>query len=408
MVKPKSTFLALCLAGVTLANAAVAEEAPQAGAESTPSAAAESATPIESASTPDVDAVGSPPEPAARRGFVSPARRVLHTAVAAGPGAIVHGLGHTSVGQARVGKRLLVAEGVGLGAMVGGLGGLALTGASRYVVAPLSLVTIAGAGLVATSWLADVYGTALREDERGHPATLPATFETELGYRHVYDPQFRYRNFVAERLDGRFWRLHLAASVWQALDDSNARMSALAGLRLGGPTPGRAGRDGSFADVETAVTRHAFGSDGFEARSAELALSARLDLARWEALLDGSFVEGGAGVALRETSYDVPGASIDPDYDTLLLARFGFGFYYGDPNRRGGETSVYYDHRHDDFAAGLQVTGLGSGVAGHFGTTTRLWLGDTLGVMLEGQVGSAWVAGLSLMARARTSEEKKR
>jgi hypothetical protein len=341
-----------------------------------------------------------PPDTRERRDYVYPAERAWHTAIAVGPGAVVHGAGHASVGDPETADRLLAAEGAGFGAMLGGLAGLALTGASRYTIVPFSLITIAGAGLVTTSWLADVYGTALREDERGRPPTLASTFESELGYRYVYDPQFRYRNFFVERIDGRLWRLHLQASVWSALDDDNARLGVLAGVRLWGATPGHPAADGSWAEVETAFYRYRYGSDGFEARSGELSASTRLDLARWEPRLAGSFVEAGTGVGLRETRYLIPGLSVPPDRDTFLLARFAFGFYFGDPDHRGGETSFYYDHRHDDYAAGLKLTGLGSGVAGHLGTSTRLWLGDAAGILVNAEVGSAYVAGISALLRS--------
>lgn len=338
-------------------------------------------------------------ETPARRAYVRPQKRLASTATALVPGALVHGAGHFSVGEAHVGRKLLAAEGIGFGAFAGGLTGLALTGASRYTVAPFALLTIAGAGLFITSWLADVQGTATRPDERGKPPRIAAAFESELGHRYVYDPQFRYRHFIVQSLDARLGRLRLSPSAWSALDDQNARWRLGVAYRLRGPAPDRPARDGSFVDLEAAVGRHQFASDGFEARSAEVAISGRYDLARWEPALRGSFVEGGTGFALRETRYDIPGLAIDPDHESLLLARFGFGFYIGDPDTRGGETLLYYDHRHDDFAAGLKITGLGSGVAGHFGTLTRLWLEPQWGVAFDAQVGSAWVAGVSALFR---------
>jgi hypothetical protein len=60
---------------------------------------------------------------------------------------------------------------------------------------------------------------------------------------------------------------------------------------------------------------------------------------------------------------------------------------------------LYYDHRHDGFAAGLKMTGLGSGVAGHFGMEGRLYLDSQWGLLLDAQVGSAYVAGLSILFR---------
>jgi hypothetical protein len=80
-----------------------------------------------------------------------------------------------------------------------------------------------------------------------------------------------------------------------------------------------------------------------------------------------------------------------------LLASFGFGMYL---DHRGSELLLYYDHRHDDYAAGLKITGLGSGVAGHFGTASRVYFDDSWGVGLDAQIGSAAVVSLSALFRA--------
>ena len=58
-----------------------------------------------------------------------------------------------------------------------------------------------------------------------------------------------------------------------------------------------------------------------------------------------------------------------------------------------------YDHRHDDFAAGLQLPGLGSGPAGHFGLASEIFVSPRWGLAADIQAGSAYVAGLSLLYR---------
>ena len=60
---------------------------------------------------------------------------------------------------------------------------------------------------------------------------------------------------------------------------------------------------------------------------------------------------------------------------------------------------IYYDHRHDDFAAGFKLRGIGSGVAGHFGIEGRMYLSEHWGVSAEAMVGSAYVAGVSILFR---------
>ena len=83
----------------------------------------------------------------------------------------------------------------------------------------------------------------------------------------------------------------------------------------------------------------------------------------------------------------------------MLLARFGFGLYVGRRADRWGEVRIYYDHRHDDFAGGLKMPGLGSGPLGHFGLDGRAFVSDRWGARAEVQAGAAWVAGLSLVYR---------
>lgn len=328
---------------------------------------------------------------------LDPARRALNTAVAVGPGALVHGAGHVAAGRGDTGRRLALTQAAGLGTMVGGLAGLAVTGASRYLVGPLALAVIAGGGLFFLPWAADVYGTVAYPEGSGAAPRHAPLLVSELGHRYVYDPQFRYRHLLVEGVDLRLSAFRLAASGWFALDDENARVRVLGGYRLSGPRPAEAAADGSFVDLEAALTQHRFDSDGFRVTTGEVSLSARRDLASWDAALTGSFVEGGFGLGLQRFEYRVPGMAIEPDIDDLLLARFAFGFYLG-RGESSGEAQLFYDHRHDDYAAGLKLPGLGSGVAGHLGFDAR-WFWGQWGLRAEGQVGSAWVGGASFLFR---------
>jgi hypothetical protein len=114
--------------------------------------------------------------------------------------------------------------------------------------------------------------------------------------------------------------------------------------------------------------------------------------------LTGSFAEMSLGTALQAYSYEVPHAP-KADLGELLLARFAYGMYVGFPGARRGEVSLYYDHRHDGYTAGLKIPGLGSGVAGHFGAEGRYYVSDNWGLAVEAAVGSAYVTGLSIVFR---------
>lgn len=332
----------------------------------------------------------------------SPARRALGAGAAVVPGVLVHGSGHFVTGETDTAVKLLVAEGIGLGMLLGGGTVLVLTGASRYFVGPAAGVAALGAGLFGTSLAADVYGTVSTD---GGAADLvpraPPKLESELGYRYVSDQLFPYRHFAVERLTLTLGPLRVEPSAWLDPAGKNGRYRLEGGYRLIGLHPGerRAHELDDRLEVLVGLTHHRYPTQGFTRSSAELALSARYDLAHLGPSLRGGFVEFDAGYARARIDYDVGGVAVPADSDDVLLARFGFGAVFRGNTYPGSQALVYYDHRHDDFAAGLIISGLGSGVIGHFGTEWRWFFTPSFGLLAEVEVGSALVTGLSLLYR---------
>jgi len=328
-----------------------------------------------------------------------PKRSALAAAAAIVPGVVVHGAGHYVAGDPTTGSRLLALEGAGLGTLALGIVPIVASGASRRLVGPAAALTVAGIGLFAISSLADLYGVVAPPGGFGAPDVTAPWLETALGYRYIYDPVFSYRSFVAYDIDWRLGHLRFAPSAWFALGDTNSRLRLVTAYRFLGPTPSGSELppDGSFLDVDTALTRHAFTSDRFATTTVEIALSGRLDMRRFAQSLTGSFAEMSFGWALQTYEYSIDG--VRADVGELLLARFGYGIYVGWPGSAHGEVMLYYDHRHDDFAAGLKVPGLGSGVAGHFGADARFYWNEQWGTQFEVAAGSAYVAGASMLFR---------
>jgi hypothetical protein len=327
-----------------------------------------------------------------------PARSPWAVGAAVVPGLLVHGAGHYVAGDKRTAWRLLALEGVGLGAVGGGLVTLAATGASRRLVAPVATFTIAGVGLFAISAMADLYGVLAPPGGTGEPLREAPRFAAELGLRHVYDPVFPYGTFSYQALEARLGGLRLSQSSWYSLNEhQNRRLRFEGAWRFVGPRP--AGRerasDGSFLEFETAFTDHDYASDGFAVTTVEGSLHSRLDLARVGPTLAGSFAEFHAGLALASNRY----ARHPDEGDDLLLGGFAFGVYLGRRADRWGEAKIYYDHRHDGFAAGLKMRGLGSGVPGHFGARALFFFDRSWGAQAEVEAGSAYVTGLSLLYR---------
>jgi len=326
--------------------------------------------------------------------------RALPAAAAIVPGALVHGSGQFALGESQTGKNLLLMEGVGLGLFLGGGLTLFLTGASRYVVGPAAGATMVGFGLFSTSYLADIYGTMSRDGDAA-PSRYrgPARWETELGYRRLHDPQFAYTDFLYQRVSRQIGPFRLNPSGWFSLAGDTARYRWETQYRALGNVTALRPRDQSFVDVTLGFVHQRHRPEHFSKSSAELSVDARYDLARLGRPLRGSFIELGLGYGIGRLDYDLQGLQVPHDIEHLLLGRIGFGITLRGESAPGSEWLVYYDHRHDDYVAGLKLTGLGSGVAGHFGTSLRWFFTESLGVALGAEIGSASVGGASLVYR---------
>jgi len=318
------------------------------------------------------------------------------------PGALIHGSGHYVAGERGTAKRLLWVELTGLGLVVLAALPAPILGAHPYVVPVSALFAMTGVALFGGSWLFDVYGAAVPMDARGLPSTRPEPLVSFLGYRYVYDPLFEYRHFVTQGFELWHGAFRLSPRLDLSPDDNNARYRAVLSTRLLGATPESPRRglaDGSFLDLNAGYTHHRFPRDGFDVTTGELSASARLDVRHLDPKLLGMFFDWGVGVGLSRYGYEATGAASDAN--SLLLMNFGLGAYLGNPDQRGGEARLYYDHRHDDYAAGLKLRRLGSGVLGHFGADLRYYFTPEFGVHMDFQVGSAYVTEGSLLYRPR-------
>jgi hypothetical protein len=331
----------------------------------------------------------------------------LPVAAAVVPGLVLHGSGHFAGGERDTAWRLAKVELLGAGLIVAGFGTLAVTGSSPKTAEPAIWSISAGVGLFATSWLADLYGVLAPADGFGAPMRVQPTLEARLGMRYVADPTLVGGALLGPGLDLRFGRWRLSPGAWVAVDGSDvSRFEAAVAYRFTGPRAGAYATpvvDGSFVDLVVGGSHHRYREDvpaplvvAFDTTTVELRLDGRLDLRRWAPTLTGAFVDASLGAGAG--AYRYPAASAT-DERTVLLGGFGFGVYLGRRAERWGEARLYYDHRHDDFAGGLKVTGLGSGPAGHFGFEGRAYVSERWGVRGEVQVGAAWIAGLSVLYR---------
>jgi hypothetical protein len=313
------------------------------------------------------------------------------------PGFLLHGSGVWLQGRNPTAQRLVLLEGAAVLTTFAAGFVLFQTGAARDVVGPTALGAVAGVGTFGVSFLANVYAAWAPRDGWGEPLRRSALLESSAGYLYVYDPQFEYRHFATVQVVARPLAWRLAANVAVAPGQDNQRIELGLGYRVLG-VRGRgeeAASDGSYLEPRLGFSEHRFEADGFSARVFELAVEGRLDTDRYLPDVRGAFFQGEAGYAKQVFRNDVPGPN-PTTWTSLLLAQVGFGLYLGNRADRqtGGEVQLYYNHRHDGFASGLKVNGLGSGPAGHFGILGSYRLSPEWGVRLRTEAGSAYTLGL--------------
>jgi hypothetical protein len=339
-------------------------------------------------------AAADPSPSLSRPRLISPARRTAAIAAAVVPGFVVHGLGSWIVGDRRTAKRLAVAEGGGLAALLAGGLPLFLTYASRRVATPAIPVTLTGAAVFTTSWLADIWSAAGGADIAGHPRAR-APWHLDAGTVWTPDPLFEANLYG--RLAGAvtLGRLRVAPSFLIASENPSQRYGLDVAWRLlGSPATGAAIADGSRVEIRAAAAAHLHAEDDFWLYTPTLALHGRLDGATVSPGLDGAFAEGELGLGLEVTDH----AGLQAETIDLLVGRFAFGAYLGDGR---GEWTLFYDHRRDGLAGGF-VAGRAAGFLGSVGTSAEIIVHGPWSATAELELGSNWVASLGVRFRGGT------
>jgi hypothetical protein len=323
---------------------------------------------------------------------VTSGRRALAVGAAVIPGVVVRGAGHYVACEPDTALDLLYLEAAAVATAAVSLTGLATTGASRYVVAPLALGALGGVGLFATSWLADIYGVAAPPGGTGRARSQLKRFGIQTGIRAVYDPLFETHWLVSHGFSVDTGLIWLSPRLDASPDARHRRLALLAERRLFGASAPRDQHASWSVDGRLGVRDFAERQEGFGTTTAELALAGRMDLEHLGPTLEGAFATAELGYAREWHRFDgLPGYSWD-----ALLGRVGFGVYLGHDVVRG-ESSVAYDHRRDTVAGGMHLPGIAAGYAGYLEHRTELYFGPHWGVAAELAYGSAFVASSYLL-----------
>ena len=335
------------------------------------------------AAAPPVVAVESP---VAGPPAVSPARRAAAIAVAIFPGVLVHGAGSWVAGERRAAKRLLATSAIGLAGLAIGGAPIARSGSSPYTIWPGVPLVVGGTGVFLASWLADIWTAAGGASAPATPVALPP-WSIDLATTWQHDA---YRERALLGVAGHVELGRLGLDAGGHVDAQNEARTGELGVRwrLVGPAPtGRAVSDGSRVVARAALRRERDDPDRVTLVTAEAALAGRLDLARLDRALAGTFAELAFGAGVSRTTYPRD----RHDHDAVLLAGFGWGAYLGDR----GEATIFYDHRRDGLAGGLAAW-RASGFLGSVGASAELRAVGPWAVRAQLQIGNAWLTTLGL------------
>jgi hypothetical protein len=318
---------------------------------------------------------------------------VLPTLAAVFPGVLFHGTGLWAAGADQAAYELARIEAIGLVGSTLGLIGVYATGASSDTVELIYYPSMVAISAFVMPWFADLYGASVggREADARHDL---APIEARAGYAYIHDPVFDYAHFSYVQADVRLEPVRLIPSAWISLGQDNQRLRLEGHGRLLGPRAGvkSHGRDGSFLDIETGITYHQFGTEQFETLVLEAKLAGRYDMRRLSPVLRGSFYELAMGVGGQLFGYAAADGELGEDVSALLLMRTAYGVYFGPSGDRYGEAKVYYNHRHDGFAAGSGFNSDIDGLFGHAGIEGFYYLSDSWGLFADFKAAAAYVA----------------
>ena len=311
----------------------------------------------------------------------APVRRTLAIAAAVFPGLILRGAGSWVVGEKRAAKRL--AKGA-LGSLLvaGATGGLiAFTNASPYTM-PVMPIVLTGVGGLLTSWVEDIWIAAGGAAVTAGPRATPR-WSVEAGETWQHDA---YRERLLQRAAATVWVGRAGASGSAFVDTGGASWLVLADLRarvIGDSACGNC----LFVRAGGRLQRDR--DDRVTQLVGEIEVQARIGLARFDRAFKSSFVELSTGLGANRVTY----ASMVSEIDSLLLGGFAWGSYVP-----GGEVRVYYDHRRDGLAGGIDAW-RASGFIGSFGAAADLNVSGPWALRGELQIGNAYLTTLAVAYR---------
>ena len=145
----------------------------------------------------------------------------------------------------------------------------------------------------------------------------------------------------------------------------------------------------SWLDLRTGGRLQRDNDDRVTQLVGEVEIAGRLALGSFDRAMRSNFVELSSGIALDRVTYN----AMTSEVDSILLGTFAWGMYLP-----GGELRLYYDHRRDGLAGGIDAW-RASGYFGSFGAALDLAVDGPWALRGDLQVGNSYLTTLAIAYR---------
>jgi hypothetical protein len=305
------------------------------------------------------------------------------------PGVLLHGSGHFALGEHATARRLLISQGVGLGALAVGMGLMGAVGGSEKL-APLYVVpAVGGATVFLGTWLVDAVGAASGGAGLAEPWAPSGRLYLAAGYAGLYDSRLdlpHNLSLSASWYGERWW------SSASALVHPDGLRYAGIGNRLGY----RLWRPDDPVDELSAVLwigHQRFDGARFSVTTAELYADGRVNLGRLGPTLRNGWFRFRLGAGLDAYGYDsVDGRDLLP----VLVVGAGFGFQV----HRSVGFELIYMQKKNELPGGIVGSGGPDGFLGMVELSGRVRLHEGWSLLPGLRIGAGLMPSLAVEARA--------
>ncbi|MGM0598138.1 MAG: hypothetical protein ACQES9_13985 [Myxococcota bacterium] len=316
------------------------------------------------------------------------------------PGLLISGSGQYVAGNKKAAKKLFFLNAAGMGLFAVGAIPLALSNSSRHLSSIAIPLALAGGFTILNSQFLDSVASFYLTDFLGKFPGKNPWFAVESGYFHVDDPQFSHEHFQKSSVDFNYRVLSTKLTWWKDYAAGTFKARTKLGFTILGTNPSESASLYSYLRLSSAFSWHKIPDEELKILTMELFFEGRYDHGSLDKAFSGTFSEFQFGYALESVKYN-SGETYFSQGNTkdFLIFSYGFGWYLGDSRNNHAEMIIYYNHRQDNYAGGMELKVSGDGVAGYAGLKTRYFFSRDWGVYSDLHYGGGLGIGFGVIYR---------